>query len=76
MHPTLDIFFALHLRFSFFRFSAQSRKYRLMRFWYGMPSSPARDLKYAMVVLSRRMVIGCLSYLMYGFFSPFIFAKS
>lgn len=38
-----------------------------------MPRSVAIPLKYATVVLSRRMVIGCFNFELYGFRTPFIF---
>lgn len=72
-HPTN--YFA-HFILSFRLFTAQSRRYKLMRVWYGIPDSSACALKYDTVSRSRRMVIGCFRYLVKGFFRPFIFEKS
>jgi hypothetical protein len=42
---------------SFFRLAAQSRKYRLIRLWYGSPVLSAKALKYSIVSGSRRIVM-------------------
>ena len=50
---------------------AQSRRYRLIKVWYGTSSSSANALKYSTVALSRRIVMACFSRLAYGFRFPF-----